>query len=89
MNDFLRNPHFSSMPLLGLCSQYPSVHSLSSSCLDLCRIPVLPLKSDDKVVSIKKLVSMAIRVVEFSNREYRIRKIFAQESTYPKEIIEF
>ena len=32
---------------------------------------------------------MAIRVVEFSNGIYKIRKIFAQESTYPKEIFEF
>jgi hypothetical protein len=32
---------------------------------------------------------MAIQVVEFSSRGYKIRKIFALESTYPKEIIEF
>ena len=32
---------------------------------------------------------MVIRVVEFSNGGYKIRKIFAQESTYLKEIIEF
>ena len=32
---------------------------------------------------------MAIRVVEFSNKGYKIKKIFAQESTYSKEIIEF
>ena len=32
--------------------------------------------------------TMAIRVVEFSNGEYKIRKIFAQESTYPKKMIE-
>ena len=32
---------------------------------------------------------MAIRVVEFSNGGYKIRNIFAYESTYPKEIIEF
>ena len=32
---------------------------------------------------------MAVRVVEFSNEVYKIRKIFAQKSTYPKEIIEF
>ena len=31
---------------------------------------------------------MAIPVVEFSNGVYKIRKIFAQKSTYPKEIIE-
>ena len=32
---------------------------------------------------------MAIRVVEFSSGGYKIRKIFALESTYQKEIIEF
>ena len=32
---------------------------------------------------------MAVRVVEFSSGGYKIRKIFALESTYPKEIIEF
>ena len=32
---------------------------------------------------------MAIRVVKFSSGGYKIRKILAQESTYPKEIIEF
>jgi hypothetical protein len=32
---------------------------------------------------------MALRVVEFSNGVYKIRKIFAYESTYPNEIIEF
>ena len=35
------------------------------------------------------LISMAVRVVEFSNGRYKIRKIFAEESTYSKEIIEF
>ena len=33
--------------------------------------------------------STAIRIVEFSNGVYKIRKIFAYESTYSKEIIEF
>jgi hypothetical protein len=32
---------------------------------------------------------MAIQVVEFSSGGYKIRNIFAYESTYPKEIIEF
>jgi hypothetical protein len=32
---------------------------------------------------------MAIGVVEFSNGGYKTGKIFAEESTYPKEIIEF
>ena len=46
-----------------------------------------------KIVAVEntyiKISIMAIRVVEFSNEEYKIRKIFAYESTYPKEIIEF
>jgi hypothetical protein len=33
--------------------------------------------------------SMAIRVVEFSNKGYKIRKIFALKSIYSKKIIEF
>jgi hypothetical protein len=32
---------------------------------------------------------MAVQVVKFSSGGYKIRKIFAQESTYPKDIIEF
>jgi hypothetical protein len=32
---------------------------------------------------------MEIRVVEFSNGGYKVRNIFAYESTYSKEIIEF
>ena len=32
---------------------------------------------------------MAIPVVEFSNGGYKIRNMFAQVSTYPKEINEF
>ena len=35
------------------------------------------------------LLSMAIRVVEFSSVGEKIRKIFALESTYPKEIFDF
>ena len=35
------------------------------------------------------MLVMEIRVVEFSNGGYKIRKIFAEESTYQKEIIEF
>jgi hypothetical protein len=35
------------------------------------------------------MTDMATRVVEFSNGGYKIRKIFAKESTYSKEIIEF
>ena len=32
---------------------------------------------------------MAVRVVEFSNGGYKIRKVFAYESIYSKGIIEF
>ena len=32
---------------------------------------------------------MAVRVVEFSSGRYKIRKILAEESINPKEIIEF
>ena len=32
---------------------------------------------------------MAIPVLEFSREGYKIIKIFAEESTYPDEIIEF
>ena len=32
---------------------------------------------------------MSIRVVEFSNGGYKIRKVFAYESTYSKEFVEF
>jgi hypothetical protein len=35
------------------------------------------------------MTPMAIRIVEFSNGGHKIRNIFAYESTYPKEIIEF
>ena len=31
---------------------------------------------------------MALPVMEFQDQEYKIRKIFAQKSAYPKEIIE-
>ena len=32
---------------------------------------------------------MALPVMEFQDQGYKIRKIFAKKSTYPKEIIEF
>ena len=35
------------------------------------------------------IIVMAIGVVEFSREGYKIRKVFALESTYPKEIFEF
>ena len=35
------------------------------------------------------LAAMVIRIVEFSSGGYKIGKIFAIESTYPKKIIEF
>ena len=34
-------------------------------------------------------ITFAVRVVQFSRGGYKIRKIFAKESIYPKEIIEF
>ena len=33
--------------------------------------------------------TMAIPVVEFSKKGYKIRKVFVKKLTYPKEIIEF
>ena len=36
-----------------------------------------------------KLCAMAIQVVEFSIGVYKIRKIFAKKSIYPKEIFAF
>ena len=50
------------------------------------------MKSQFGIVNTKLdsvLTGMAIRIVEFSSGRYKIRKIFALESTYPKEIIEF
>ena len=35
------------------------------------------------------LITMVTRVVEFSSGGYKIGMIFAQKSTYPKEIIKF
>jgi hypothetical protein len=32
---------------------------------------------------------MALPVMEFQDQGYKIRKVFALKSTYPKEIIEF
>jgi hypothetical protein len=32
---------------------------------------------------------MALPVMEFQDQGYKVRKIFALKSTYPKEIIEF
>ena len=46
-----------------------------------CTPPCLPVPPSLEI--------MAIRVVEFSIRGYKIRKIFDSESTYSKEIIEF
>ena len=47
------------------------------------RVPDLPSDVENTYC-----VIMAIRVVEFL-RGYKIRKVFAKESTYPKENIEF
>ena len=40
-------------------------------------------------ILVRPIHVMAIRVVKFSNGGYKIRKVFAWESTYSKEIIEF
>ena len=45
--------------------------------------------SSGKKIQKKNMNTMAIRVVEFSNGVFKIRKIFENKSTYPKEIIEF
>ena len=41
------------------------------------------------LAAVIQLYAMTIRVVEFSSGGYKIRKIFALESTYPKDIVEF
>jgi hypothetical protein len=48
---------------------------------------IIEIKGVAMNIYVRKL--SAIRVVEFSNGGYKIRKIFARESTYPKEIIDF
>ena len=35
------------------------------------------------------MYSMALPVMEFQDQGYKIRKVLAYKSTYPKEIIEF
>ena len=51
--------------------------------------------SGSKHISVKDSIRygcvlvMVIKVVKFSSGRYKIRKIFASESTYPKEINEF
>ena len=44
---------------------------------------------DPGFLEIAFLTTMAIRVVEFSSGGYKIKNIFAYESTYPKEIFEY
>ena len=46
------------------------------------------LRSSDPFSKTLTILSMAIGVVKFSNWGYKIRQIFASESTYSKEIIE-
>ena len=50
-----------------------------------------PVKKGAAVNSIVQspIDTMVIRVVEFSSGGYKIRKTFALESTYPKEMFEF
>jgi hypothetical protein len=67
----------------------PKKISVSSN-LDIFRDSILKKTSSLYHKSEKtKVATMAIRVVEFSNWLYKIRKIFASESTYPKKIFEF
>ena len=57
-----------------------------------CGLVDAKIRASDKdlPVSLQLLMHiMAIQVVAFSNGVYKIRKIFAKESTYPKEIFEF
>ena len=42
-----------------------------------------------KKINLPRPLGMAIGVMEFSREGYKIRKVFAWESTYPKEIFEF
>ena len=48
---------------------------------------ILPINASRSLTGCINL--MAIPVVKFSRGGYKIRKVFAQESTYPKEIVEF
>ena len=61
--------------------------------LKACQIVSILIHCADFVIVVNDLdcciYIMAIRVVEFSNGGYKIINIFAYESTYPKEIIEF
>ena len=43
----------------------------------------------NRLKAFPKEYSMAIPVVEFSREGYKIKKVFALESTCPKKIIEF
>ena len=47
------------------------------------------VKHKDILYNFMFMSTMVIRIVEFSSGGYKIRKIFAKKSTYPKEIIEF
>ena len=57
---------------------------------DLIEIILIKVQDVIEVVSFRiHLKDMVIWIIEFSSRGYKIRKIFAKESTYSKEIIEF
>ena len=77
-------------------SQLEIFHSIFSCEHDVSTIfpknIVLQTSTDSRGVTsgeTSDLTIMAVRVVEFSNGVYKIKKIFAKKSTYPKEIIEF
>ena len=55
------------------------------------RIGRLPKRGEivDIFVNTTNMYPMAVRVVEFLNGGYKIRKIIEEKSTYPKETIEF
>ena len=67
------------------------ISSQSDDTKDIAKKPCRPLVfCGPPGVDISSIIKgMAVRVVEFSNGVYKIRKIFAEESIYPKEIIEF
>ena len=57
--------------------------------LGLNQANIIDMNNFDTASGIGGMQGMVIPVVEFSREGYKIRKIFAQESTYPKVIIEF
>ena len=71
----------SSSSLLAFSCLYPRISSRSPAQLSLRK---LELFSPLRIVE-----SMAVRVVEFTNAGYKIRKIFAYELTYQRKLLNF